>query len=68
MTEVCRWSGRWCDGTTQLGCSGREYVREQHRRGVDGDEGRRLLPLLLHQPDPIDRVESVKDPVKARMK
>src|SRR5438270_5728254 len=57
MTEVCRWSGRWCDGTTQLGCSGREYVREQHRRGVDGDEGW-LLPLLLHQPDSIERVES----------
>src|SRR5438876_1920091 len=58
MTEVCRWSGRWCDGTMLLGCSGREYVREQHRGGVDGDNGWRLLPLLLHQPDPIERVES----------
>jgi len=58
MTEVCRWSGRWCDGTMRLGCSGREYVREQHRRGVDGEKGWRLLPLLLHQPDPIERVES----------
>src|SRR5205823_2461999 len=58
MTEVCRWSGRCCDGTMRLGCSGREYLREQHWRGLDCDEGWRLLPLLLHQPDPIERVES----------
>jgi len=40
-----------------LGCGEREYLREQHRRGGDGDEGWRLLPLLLRQPHPIERVE-----------
>src|SRR3989442_9705905 len=47
MAEKRRWSGGWCDCTMGLGCGEREYLREQHRGGGDGDEGWRLLPLLL---------------------